>query len=94
MSIDDWLYHHGVVHAYERRLPIDEDVVCDFWLPKNRVYIEFWGMDTPNYLERKRVKQAIYAKHEFFLVEVGDEELKSLDDHLPRLLRKYGVIVD
>jgi hypothetical protein len=31
--IDDWLYHSGIVHAYERKLPIAEDMVCDFWIP-------------------------------------------------------------
>lgn len=95
LVIDDWLYHHGLVHAYERRLPIEEDVICDFWLPRSRVYIEYWGMEQNEaYAERKRVKKAIYAKNELQLVEIGDEELKSLDDHLPRLLRRYGVAVD
>ena len=28
--IDNWLYHKGIVHAYERRVPIEEEVYCDF----------------------------------------------------------------
>ena len=31
--IDNWLYVQGHVHAYERRLPIEEDCYCDFYLP-------------------------------------------------------------
>ncbi len=95
LVIDDWLYHHRLVHAYERRLPIEEGLVCDFWLPHGRVYIEYWGMEqNAAYVERKRAKKAIYAKYEMNLVELGDEELQSLDDHLPRLLRRFGVPVD
>jgi hypothetical protein len=95
LVIDDWLYHHGLVHAYERRLPVEENVVSDFWLPQGRVYIEYWGMEqNPAYLERKRAKKAVYARYEMNLVELGDEELKSLDDHLPRLLRRAGISVD
>jgi hypothetical protein len=40
--IDNWLYMQGIVHAYERRLPIEEECYCDFYLPKG-VYIEFWA---------------------------------------------------
>lgn len=95
LLVDDWLYHHRIVHAYERKLPIDEPVVCDFWLPESRVYIEYWGMEqSPEYAARKKEKKRIYEKNEMNLVELGDQELKSLEDHLPRLLRKFGVEID
>ena len=95
LVIDDWLYHHRLVHAYERRLPVEENAVCDFWLPQGRVYIEYWGMEQNEaYAERKRTKKALYAKYEMNLIELGDEELKSLDDHLPRMLRKFNIPVD
>ena len=29
--IDDWLYNHKLAHAYERKVPIEEDVFCDFF---------------------------------------------------------------
>ena len=37
--IDDYLYQNRIVHAYERRLPIEEDLLCDFYLPEQKVYI-------------------------------------------------------
>lgn len=95
LVIDNWLYTHQIVHAYERKVPVDEDLVCDFWIPGGRVYIEYWGMDQDEvYAARRREKQAIYSKYDLALIELGDSELKSLDDHLPRLLRKFGVAVD
>jgi hypothetical protein len=58
MLIDNWLYMAEIVHAYERRLPIEEEVYCDFYLPAGKVYIEFWGMEgDPKYRERKEKKK-------------------------------------
>lgn len=91
--IDNWLYMQGIVHAYERRLPIEEECYCDFYLPGGKgVYIEFWGRDSdPKYRERKAVKQAIYSKHGLRLIELGDAEIERLDDVLPRMLLKFGI---
>lgn len=41
--IDDTLYDYGLVHAYEKKVPVEEDLYTDFYLPKEKVYIEFWG---------------------------------------------------
>jgi hypothetical protein len=90
--IDNWLYMQGIVHAYERRLPIEEDVLCDFYLPRGNVYIEYWGLEKdPKYLERMQKKKAIYDKHAFNLVNITDEEVMSLDDALPRLLLRFNI---
>jgi len=92
--IDNWLYTQGIVHAYERRLPLDEaeTVYCDFYLPAKRVYVEYWGMEKdPKYAERKAKKIAVYAKHGFQLVELTDEDIANVDEALPRKLLKFGV---
>ena len=91
--IDNWLYMQGIVHAYERRLPIEEECYCDFYLPGGKgVYIEYWGLESdPKYRDRKTVKQAIYAKYNLRLIELADAEIERLDDALPRLLIKFGI---
>lgn len=92
MLIDNWLYMAEIVHAYERKLPIEEEVYCDFYIPTGKVYIEFWGYDNDEkYLARKQEKQAIYRKYNFNLIELTDDEVLNLDDILPRLLLKFGV---
>lgn len=92
MLIDNWLYMAEIVHAYERKLPIEEDVYCDFYIPTGKVYIEFWGLeDDPRYLARKTKKQEIYSRYGFNLIELTDKEVQNLDDVLPRLLLKHGV---
>lgn len=92
--IDNALYDYGLAHAYERKLPIEEDLYSDFYLPKGGVYIEFWGMeDDPKYAERKKKKIEIYKKHDFNLIELTDADISNLDDHLPKKLLKYGIKV-
>jgi hypothetical protein len=91
--IDNWLYMQGLVHAYERRLPIEEECYCDFYLPGGKgVYIEFWGRESdPQYRARQTTKRALYAKHNLRLIELADAEIERLDDVLPRMLLRFGI---
>lgn len=91
--IDNWLYMQGIVHAYERRLPIEEECYCDFYLPGGKgVYIEYWGRESDaKYRERQTAKRAIYAKHNLRLIELGDPDIERLDDTLPRELVRFGI---
>ncbi|PST87147.1 glycerol kinase [Photobacterium sp. NCIMB 13483] len=92
MLIDNWLYMAGIVHAYERKLPIEEDLYCDFYLPTGKVYIEFWGLeDDPKYASRKKIKQNLYTKYGFNLIELNDNDVQNLDDVLPRMLLKFDI---
>lgn len=92
--IDNTLYEYKLAHAYERKLPIEEDLYSDFFIPIENVYIEFWGMeDDPKYAARKKVKIEIYKKYEFKLIELNDSDISNLDDHLPKKLLKYGIKV-
>jgi hypothetical protein len=92
MLIDNWLYMAEIVHAYERKLPIEEEAYCDFYLPEGKVYIEYWGMEEdPKYAERMKVKRAIYARQGFNLIDLHDADVQNLDDILPAKLLKFGV---
>jgi hypothetical protein len=92
MLIDNWLYMAEIVHAYERKLPIEEDVYSDFYIPTGKVYIEYWGYENDQkYLARKKQKIELYKKYGFNLIELEDKEVQNLDDTLPRMLLKYGV---
>lgn len=92
--IDDALYDYGLVHAYEKKVPIEEELYTDFYLPNGKIYIEFWGMESdPKYLERKRTKLEIYRKYDLKLIELDDNDISNLDDHLPKKLLKFGIKV-
>ena len=100
LVIDNFLYTNSIVHAYERKLPVEENVLCDFYLPTGRVstgggvYIEYWGLTDPGYEANKQRKLAVYRRHNLSLIELTDKEVSNLDDHLPRLLLEYKIVVD
>lgn len=92
MMIDNWLYIAQIVHACERKLPIEESVYCDFYIPTGKVYIEYWECNNAlKYLAYKDKKLAIYKKYGFKLIQLNDTDIQNLDDVLPRLLLKFGV---
>ena len=91
--VDNWLYMNGFVHAYERRVPIVEELYCDFYLPKEQIYIEFWGLEDTKYLDRKKKKLALYEQYGLKLVGLTEEDVKNIDDTLPIKLLKHGVSV-
>lgn len=92
LNIDNWLYWAGVVHAYEKKPRIEEDVYPDFYLPTGNVYIEYWGYDNdPKYSSRKEEKLEIYKKRELRLIQLTEKDLKNLDDILPKRLREFQI---
>ena len=59
----DWLYSENIVHAYEKRLPVEEDVFSDFYLPQGKVYVEFWGIENDQniiFVKKGKKKSQIY----------------------------------
>ena len=92
VMIDNWLYTEDFVHAYERKLPVEDDVYCDFYLPQGKVYIEYWGLENdPHYLERKKKKIEVYKNNKFHLIELNESDIQNLDDILPRKLLDFGM---
>jgi hypothetical protein len=90
LTIDNWLYHKGIVHSYERKVPIDEEIYCDFFIPLGqKVWIEFWGSDEVKYLKRKELKKKFYNQHKKNLIELEDKDIEKLDDIMPIKLRPF-----
>ena len=92
LIIDNWLYNKAIVHAYEKKLPTEENLLSDFYIPQKNIYIEYWGYENEDkYLKRKKIKQNIYKKYDFNLIELNDSDIQNLDDILPKLLLKFGI---
>lgn len=94
--IDDWLYHHNIVHAYEKSVYMKSNpkdvVLSDFYIPKGDVYIEFWGMtDKPDYEARKKYKISLYDKNNYKRIDLEDSHINRIDDIMPRVLGKYDI---
>ena len=92
LIIDNWLYMNGIVHAYDRQLPIEQDVLSDFYLPSGKVYLQYWGNDAGEVSEAERQTiRRVYEQHNFALIEVLPEEVAQLDDVLPARLKAFGI---
>ena len=87
--IDDWLYQQKILHAYERKAPITEDLYCDFYLPEWKVWIEYWGSDEVLYIKRKETKKNLYKKYGYKLIELNDSDIEKIDDIMPAKLRSF-----
>ncbi|WP_229724638.1 hypothetical protein [Winogradskyella forsetii] len=95
LLIDNFFYRNGIVHAYEKKLNIEEVLYCDFYLPENKIYIEYWGMeDDKKYLARKKRKLELYAQNGFTLVELNDSDVENLEENLESKLRKVGLVIN
>ncbi|ANU38841.1 glycerol kinase [Vibrio scophthalmi] len=92
LIIDNWLYMNGIVHAYDRPLPIEQEQLCDFYLPTGKVYLQYWGDDQgPTDEVSKQTIKTLYQQHQFALIEVCVDEIDRLDEVLPNQLRAFGI---
>lgn len=88
--IADWLYSEFICFAYEKMVPIKEDMYCDFYLPKEKIYIEFWGYEEDSkYLNRKNKKIKLYKENELNLIEIDNKTINNIDDFLPKEILKF-----
>jgi hypothetical protein len=89
--IDAFFYENRIVHAYEKLVPIEQTMYCDFYLPELSVYVEFWGMESnPKYKARKLKKLELYRLSDLKLIEIKDEHINNLEDYLMSQLVKLG----
>ncbi len=93
MLIDNWLYSHGICHAYEKAVYSNigsEQYICDFYVPNLDLYIEFWGLDSPlhsQYQDKKYLKTNFYKTNNYKLIDLSDNEIMLLDDKLGKIFR-------
>jgi Development and cell death domain. len=94
-TIDNWLFRHGLPHAYEPVVPIPEQLIPDFMVKDSAgkfVYIEFWGMlEDPSYKARMYRKSQVYADRNFPLIEFRPPDLQNLEYVFPQKLRQKNV---
>lgn len=92
LAICHWLYMAGVLHAIGRPLPVAEALKADFYLPLNRVFIDYWPADaSPSVLKFSMRKAEVYKRLGLAAIEIHSEDIAQLDDVLPRQLHKFGV---
>lgn len=91
----EWLTGHNVRYRYDAKFRIigEFQIRPDFYLPEVDVYIEYWGLDTPQYKMSMLKKQILYQQEGKRLVSVYPADLPRLDSHLRQKLALFGVSV-
>lgn len=92
--IDDWLTAHSLAYRYDARFRIiaEFQIRPDFYLSELNVYIEYWGLDTPQYKMCMYKKQTLYQQEGKRLISVYPQDLPVLDGLLAAKLRHYGFV--
>ena len=90
--IADWLATHGLAYRYDAKFRIigEFQIRPDFYLPELDAYIEYWGLDTPQYKMSMYKKQALYQQEGKRLISVYPKDLPGLDALLAAKLRHFG----
>lgn len=89
--IGDWLAQHGIAYQYDERIMIARDtrIRPDFYLPEFDLYIEYWGMDTPEYVENMRRKRILYQQARKKLISISYRDFDRIELVLAEKLSKY-----
>ena len=93
--IAEWLTAHGLAYRYDAKFRIigEFQIRPDFYLPELDLYIEYWGLDTPQYKMSMYKKQMLYQQEGKRLISVYPRDLPSLDALLTSKLRLFGYAV-
>ncbi len=94
--IAEWLTAHGIAYRYDAKFRIigEFQIRPDFYLPELDVYIEYWGLDTPQYKMSMYKKQTLYQQEGKRLVSVYPADLPRLGQLLAAKLRLFGYAIE
>lgn len=92
--IADWLTARGLTYRYDAKFRIISEfqIRPDFFLPELDVYIEYWGIDTPQYKMSMYKKQTLYQQEGKRLISVYPQDLPNLDGLMTAKLRHFGFV--
>jgi hypothetical protein len=91
-QIAEWLTEHGLAYRYDAKYRIigEFQIRPDFYLPELDVYIEYWGLDTPQYKMNMYKKQTLYQQEGKRLISVYPKDQAVLDKLLTSKLSIFG----
>jgi hypothetical protein len=90
--IAEWLTAHGIAYRYDAKFRIIREfqIRPDFYLPELDVYIEYWGLSTPQYKMSMYKKQVLYQQEGKRLISVRPGDLRRLEALLAEKLGLLG----
>ena len=91
VRIANYLVERRIAFDYDKRFRLAGGKLLrpDFYLPEFDVYIEYWGMDTREYLANKAEKGLLYKRARKRLVSLDYNELDEIEKVLEQKLSRY-----
>ncbi len=90
LIIDNYLHRLDIEHEYENTIRVrGHPIKYDWYLPKFKIYVEYWGYHGKNYMKRKEEKLRLYRKGKLNLVSIEDIMLKDIYSNLEKELSKF-----
>jgi predicted nuclease of restriction endonuclease-like RecB superfamily len=90
LIIDNHLHRLGIEHEYENTIRVrGMPIKYDWYLPKIKIYIEYWGYFGKDYMKRKEEKLRLYRKGKLKLVSIEDIMVKDIYTNLEKELNKF-----
>lgn len=88
LLIDNWLYYNKILHVYEKPIwdSTGAKMRCDFYLLENKLFIEYWGLETEEYRKRRKEKEKIYQELSLSVANVENKDIYDLEAHLRNML--------
>lgn len=88
------LYLLDLSHAYQRSLAGHDRFRCDFYLPRQAIYIDIWyTSESAERLAERFEKQEWCKEHAVTLIDIHEDEIAHLDELLPKKLKEFGISV-
>lgn len=89
--IADWLSERRIAYVYDERYRMAGDIQIrpDFYLPEFDLYIEYWGMDTPEYVANMKKKLFLYQRCGKKLISISFRDFDNIEDVLAEKLSRY-----
>ncbi|WP_439100471.1 hypothetical protein [Congregibacter sp.] len=85
LRVCDWLYEAQYAHARNRRLPVEEPLTADFYVPALRLYIECWERDVPTQTLTRRLRtREVCRELDLAYQEIAAADIERVDDLLTR----------
>ncbi|MHC1585365.1 MAG: AAA domain-containing protein [Candidatus Syntropharchaeia archaeon] len=89
VRIDDWFYHNGIEHQVEIKVPVNKLMYCDWFLPGEKIYVEYWGlMDKKTYKKARMIKENLYRESNLKLISIEPEDMRNLEETLRYKFKK------
>jgi hypothetical protein len=90
LRVCDWLYEAQLAHAHHRRLPVEEDLRADFYVPAAGLFIECWEREVPTAeLSRRLRVREICKDLGIAYLEVAAADIERVDELLSGRFRDF-----